>query len=283
MSGIDYDVDLGFLYWDQEENQFQLPLAATLTLDQAALLGDIHNFPPKAHTPSSPGVLINDAWSAIESPISEASTRDVNTALGTPLLLPNDVSDFSYTADIPYPHIDGNDQSLETLHQSNTPWTDAETNSVTSSTPGRPSPPQSPTSNSLDGDNSSSKTRPDVKLRSASRKPKTPTRRKPPVPDKLLHERECHNRVEKQYRTRLKLHFENLLAVLQASRAKDAGPDEDGSAIPDHCFSRGEVLDAARQRILALEKENKQLAMGNDQLLKNMAAMQQSLRTDRAK
>ncbi|KAH7146635.1 hypothetical protein B0J13DRAFT_413775, partial [Dactylonectria estremocensis] len=103
-------------------------------------------------------------------------------------------------------------------------------------------------------------TRPNVKLRSASRKPETPTRRKSAVPGKVLHARECHNNVEKQYRTRLKLHFENLLGMIQASRAKDAGPDEDGEANPDHCFSRGGVLDAARQRILTLEKENKQLA-----------------------
>ncbi|KAL5610931.1 hypothetical protein FOBRF1_007048 [Fusarium oxysporum] len=205
MSGLDHDADLGFLYWNQDEHQFQ---------------------------------------------------------------------------------IDGDDQSGESLHQSNTPLTrntDTETNTVTTSAAWRSSSPQLPASDSDNSDNSSGKRRPEVRLRSASRKPKILTRRKPPGSEKTLHALKCHNSVEKQYRTRLKLHFENLLAVIQASRAKDAGPDEDGSAIPDHCFSRGEVLDAARQRILTLEKENKQLAMRNDELLKDMAVMQQILRTARAK
>ncbi|KAJ3455335.1 hypothetical protein MRS44_013935 [Fusarium solani] len=220
----------------------------------------------------------------MESPISDASTGDVNTALETPLLLPSDVSGFSYTADILYPQIDGNDQPLERLHQSKTLGTrktDAETNSVTSSPTGEPSPPQPPADNDVNRDKNSSKRRPDTKLRSASRKPKALTRRQPPVPKKVLHARECHNSVEKRYRTRLKLHFESLLAAIQAPRATGVGPDYQGSAIPGHCVSRGEVLDGARQRILALERENKQLAMGNDQLLKDMAALRQTFRTVR--
>jgi hypothetical protein len=95
----------------------------------------------------------------------------------------------------------------------------------------------------------------DVKLRSASRKPRRP--RKKPAPS--LHARQCHNEVEKQYRTRLKLRFENLLAVLQASCTND--DDLSGVSITDvgHIFSRGEVLDVATNRILALEKENDKL------------------------
>ncbi|KAJ9419709.1 hypothetical protein QL093DRAFT_2591227 [Fusarium oxysporum] len=98
-----------------------------------------------------------------------------------------------------------------------------------------------------------------VKLRSASRKPKR-FRVKPAVAPKTQQARECHNNVEKQYRTRLKLRFEKLLTVLQASRREDERPGEAKSLETNYCFSRGDVLDAARQRILALEEENKQLS-----------------------
>jgi hypothetical protein len=102
----------------------------------------------------------------------------------------------------------------------------------------------------------------DVKLRSASRKPKRS--RKKPAPS--LQARECHNEVEKQYRTRLKLRFENLLAVLQASRTNNDGLS--GVNVPNagYVFSRGEVLDAATHRILALEKENDRLSLRVKQL-----------------
>ncbi|KAJ9419563.1 hypothetical protein QL093DRAFT_2591136 [Fusarium oxysporum] len=76
-----------------------------------------------------------------------------------------------------------------------------------------------------------------VKLRSASRKPK-----------------------RFRYRTRLNLRFDKLLTVLQASRREDERPGEAKSLETNYCFSRGDVLDAARQRILALEEENKQLS-----------------------
>ncbi|KAI7771223.1 hypothetical protein LZL87_014303 [Fusarium oxysporum] len=103
------------------------------------------------------------------------------------------------------------------------------------------------------------KPRTKVKLRSASRKPKR-SRRKPAIDLNTQQARECHNNIEKQYRTRLKLRFEKLLTVLQASRREDESPREVKSLKMNYCFSRGDVLDAARQRISALEKENKRLS-----------------------
>ncbi|KIL88517.1 hypothetical protein FAVG1_08599 [Fusarium avenaceum] len=96
------------------------------------------------------------------------------------------------------------------------------------------------------------------KLRSASRKPKR-SQIKRTFPLITQRARECHNNVEKQYRTRLKLSFEGLLMVLQASRPEDKGSEEEESLGTNFCISRGEVLDAARQRILTLEEENKRL------------------------
>ncbi|KAF5621086.1 Allergen Fus c 3 [Fusarium tjaetaba] len=98
-----------------------------------------------------------------------------------------------------------------------------------------------------------------VKMRSASRRPKKVSK-KPALPAHVVQARECHNNVEKQYRTRLKQKFERLLAVLQASKMKDETDGEGDSEAPDCGYSRGEVLDFARQRILALEEENRHLS-----------------------
>ncbi|PNP85467.1 hypothetical protein FNYG_01296 [Fusarium nygamai] len=98
-----------------------------------------------------------------------------------------------------------------------------------------------------------------VKMRSASRRPKKVSK-KAALPAHVVQARECHNNVEKQYRTRLKQKFEQLLAVLQASKTKDESGGEGDSEAPDCGYSRGEVLDFARQRILALEEENRHLS-----------------------
>ncbi|RBR16136.1 hypothetical protein FVER53590_13465 [Fusarium verticillioides] len=98
-----------------------------------------------------------------------------------------------------------------------------------------------------------------VKMRSASRRPKKVSK-KPALPAHVVQARECHNNVEKQYRTRLKHKFERLLAVLQVSKTKDVSGGEGNSEAPDCGYSRGEVLDFARQRILALEEENRHLS-----------------------
>jgi hypothetical protein len=103
------------------------------------------------------------------------------------------------------------------------------------------------------------KTLPEVKMRSASRRPKR-VHKKPALPAHVVQARECHNNVEKQYRTRLKLRFERLLAVLEASKMKGESGGEGDSEAPDCGYSRGEVLDFARQRILTLEEENRHLS-----------------------
>ncbi|EKJ70081.1 hypothetical protein FPSE_09741 [Fusarium pseudograminearum CS3096] len=98
-----------------------------------------------------------------------------------------------------------------------------------------------------------------VKMRSASRRPKKVSK-KPALPAHVVQARECHNNVEKQYRTRLKQKFERLLAVLQASKTKDESGGEGDAEAPDCGYSRGEVLNFARQRILTLEEENRHLS-----------------------
>uniref|UniRef100_A0A0D2Y1P8 BHLH domain-containing protein n=3 Tax=Fusarium oxysporum TaxID=5507 RepID=A0A0D2Y1P8_FUSOF len=95
-------------------------------------------------------------------------------------------------------------------------------------------------------------------MRSASRKPKT-LRGKPSIPANTQLARESLNNVERDYRTRLKVRFEKLLRAVQESMFKNETTDEDGSVRDDYRFSRGEVLDAARQRILALEEEKRRL------------------------
>ncbi|KAF5989574.1 Allergen Fus c 3 [Fusarium bulbicola] len=98
-----------------------------------------------------------------------------------------------------------------------------------------------------------------MKMRSASRKPKKVSK-KPALPAHVVQARECHNNVEKQYRTRLKQKFERLLVVLQTSKTKDESGDEGDLEAPDCGYSRGEVLDFARQRILTLEEDNRHLS-----------------------
>ncbi|KAJ0130367.1 Alkaline ceramidase YPC1 [Fusarium oxysporum f. sp. albedinis] len=110
----------------------------------------------------------------------------------------------------------------------------------------------------------------EIKMRSASRKPKR-LQRISTVPLNIQHARECHNNVEKKYRTRLKIRFEKLLMVLHASKPKNEGKDEDDLVDPDYSYSRGEVLDAARQRILTLE-ENKRLTSQIKELKKSFMA-----------
>jgi hypothetical protein len=131
-------------------------------------------------------------------------------------------------------------------------------------------------------------------LRTASRKPKT--RGKEPgsaSPDHSCHDEEdpltsderrarhSHNLVEKQYRNRLNKHFESLLAVLPRgtannrsflggggrSRPNDArtpagagGAAEGHATVPDdRRLSKAEVLELAKERIIALRRENARL------------------------
>jgi hypothetical protein len=125
------------------------------------------------------------------------------------------------------------------------------------------------------------------KLRTASRKAKTPskTAARNAIPHEVQVARASHNLVEKKYRSRLNGQFERLIAVLPSRGGSlddmDGGggggllgDDDDDDA---RRLSKGEVLDLARQRIKALEKENKLLARERDQLVADVDRMQRMM------
>ncbi|KAF4968744.1 hypothetical protein FSARC_3873, partial [Fusarium sarcochroum] len=92
-----------------------------------------------------------------------------------------------------------------------------------------------------------------TQLRTASRAPKKrgAAAAQPRHPSESMEEvkaRAAHNQVEQQYRKRLNTHFERLLAVLPA-------PGTEGGIANDRRVSKAEVLDLARERIRALEKQ----------------------------
>jgi hypothetical protein len=116
----------------------------------------------------------------------------------------------------------------------------------------------------------------EIQLRSASRISKNRKRRHPVLSNSQKHARECHNLVEKQYRTRLKAQFENLLAVLPTPQDPNyAGKDATGN--PGRYLSRGQVLEAARERIIKLENEVELSTLRRDRLLKDMARMERTV------
>lgn len=88
--------------------------------------------------------------------------------------------------------------------------------------------------------------------------------------------RECHNLVEKQYRNRLKAQFEALLAVLPVSQPLDCTRPITGNAQRGQYFSRGQVLDAARERILTLEEEIEQGTAVRDWLLSDLECLRRA-------
>ncbi|EWY79980.1 hypothetical protein FOCG_17762 [Fusarium oxysporum f. sp. radicis-lycopersici 26381] len=108
------------------------------------------------------------------------------------------------------------------------------------------------------------------KLRSASRTSKN-NRDKPNDAPEERRARASHNRVEKHYRNRLNAQFESLLNVLPAKTRHDGngnGDDieSDGTNNPDRRVSKGEVLEMARKRIQALEREGNELRRENLEL-----------------
>ncbi|KAM6510556.1 hypothetical protein FSOLCH5_011001 [Fusarium solani] len=117
----------------------------------------------------------------------------------------------------------------------------------------------------------------DFTLKTASEKPKRLARHRKPVgPSMEASAREGHNLAEKQYRIRLKAQFEALLAVLPvANKSNDVGPSP--RVIQGQCFSRGEVLDAARETILKQENEIEALTAKRDQLERDMATLERVL------
>ncbi|TVY62561.1 Allergen Fus c 3 [Fusarium oxysporum f. sp. cubense] len=108
------------------------------------------------------------------------------------------------------------------------------------------------------------------KLRSASRTSKN-NRDKPNDGPEERRARASHNRIEKHYRNRLNAQFESLLNALPAKARYNCnvnGDDieSDGTNNPDPRVSKGEVLEMARKRIQALERENNELQRGNFEL-----------------
>lgn len=92
-------------------------------------------------------------------------------------------------------------------------------------------------------------------LRTASRAPKkrtAPTPRHPKETSEEVRARAAHNQVEQHYRKRLNTHFELLLDVLPA-------PGTEGGVSTDRRVSKAEVLDLARERIRALERQTARL------------------------
>ncbi|KAM5350319.1 hypothetical protein ACJ41O_006824 [Fusarium nematophilum] len=138
-----------------------------------------------------------------------------------------------------------------------------------------PHPADHGTPESPAGEGSRRPARPDITLRSASGKPrKSARRRRPAGPTREeANARECHNMVEKQYRSRLKAQFESLLAVLPVAQPLDH-TDQIAAVNPGQCFSRGQVLDAARETILRLQNEIETLTAGRDQLARDLATLE---------
>lgn len=132
---------------------------------------------------------------------------------------------------------------------------------------------------------SDDKRRSTTQLRTASRAPKRysqSTARKPAETPEEVKARAAHNQVEQQYRKRLNAQFERLLAVLPQLEYDEDGMDEDGGGGEgggrvgmEKRISKAEVLDLARRRIKALEKERVALARDNKELLANEKRIQE--------
>lgn len=148
--------------------------------------------------------------------------------------------------------------------------------------PGYASAPVSPVSSrdrlAHDGKRVSAKKSPTVgaprELRSASRTSKNTG--KAAESTEQQRSRNSHNIVEKQYRNRLNAQFEELLATLPLSSPAGSSldGDEGDATVSDRRlrmgdkkrFSKGEVLEMARQRILFLEEENRKIEQDMEKL-----------------
>ncbi|RSM03796.1 hypothetical protein CEP52_007155 [Fusarium oligoseptatum] len=184
-------------------------------------------------------------WETDHSGGSEFFTEDTILAAGL---------SYTFQDDAPFIHsLGAGDNPSNTMH------------TVRSKQPSANAIALSPVSSPL-GESSAS--RPDIKLRSASCKPKR-TRRTPTGPKQEVRARECHNLVEKQYRTRLKAQFEALLAVLPIAQTLDHS-DEATRGNPGQYLSRGQVLEAARERILKLERDLEEVASMRDELVRDL-------------
>lgn len=114
------------------------------------------------------------------------------------------------------------------------------------------------------------------KLRSASRASKN-THHKPAETPEERKTRASHNLVEKQYRNRLNIQFENLLNSLpDLSRDNEGEVGEDGDVEGERRVSKAEVLDMARRHIKQLEKDKLGLETERDQLLQMMETLRET-------
>ncbi|KAH6874210.1 hypothetical protein B0T10DRAFT_552961 [Thelonectria olida] len=134
------------------------------------------------------------------------------------------------------------------------------------------------------------------KLLTASRKPKNgggknrssaSQQEDPRITFAQKRARDCHNRVEKQYRDRLNSRYITLLNMIPVRAVtSQTDSEESGSASTDESVglrgkvhndsrgvSRGEILDAARQYIQTLEREEEVLQREREQLLRRIKKM----------
>ncbi|MBE3041821.1 helix-loop-helix domain-containing protein [Candidatus Bathyarchaeota archaeon] len=131
------------------------------------------------------------------------------------------------------------------------------------------------------GEQGDDKTRNKTQLRTASRAPKKysqSTARKPAETPEEVKARAAHNQVEQQYRKRLNLQFEKLLNALPQADQEDDGDEDDNGRTAggvDKRISKAEVLDLARRRIKALERERAAFEKQNEELVAEMRKMQE--------
>ena len=124
-----------------------------------------------------------------------------------------------------------------------------------------------PKDEGVKGPKTESKRGASARLRSASRKSKN-AGNKANRTSSEAHARECHNVVEKHYRNRLNANFAKLLAVLPPAQIEKHGAKFDPNGC--RCLSKGQVLDAARDHIVELEKEIESETVIRDALLRNL-------------
>ncbi|KAG7404102.1 Allergen Fus c 3 [Fusarium oxysporum f. sp. rapae] len=258
MATCDYATDLGGLYWDKD-SQFEPSFDSVLNqFNQGTLFVD-----------TSCRIKACDLSTAYTDP-AFASFQPLTTSSFEP-----------YTSDLAFsyigPSVDNDEIVVQSGYMAGSESMEGNSTGATSGTDkktisARLSKENGFKDNSDDNHQNSEggpNARVKAKLRSVSRKPKK-FRKKPAVTPNTQQARECHNNIEKQYRTRLKLRFERLLTVLQASRREDESLGEVKPIEMNYCFSRGDVLDAAGQRIFALEEENKRLLCKIEELSQDL-------------
>ncbi|KAI7769394.1 hypothetical protein LZL87_012835 [Fusarium oxysporum] len=272
MATCDYATNLGGLYWDKEDGQFKHPtflMVASADNPQSSFDSIFSQFNQDTlFVDSSCGIKTCDLSTACTDPVFasfqpltspvEWCTSDIAFSYVNPPVNRDEVVVQSgYTTGL---------ESMEGNSAGAASGTDEKTTSARLSEENGTKDNCDDNSKNIEGVPNA---RAEVKLRSASRKPKR-FQRKPAIAPNTQQARECHNNVEKQYRIRLKLRFERLLTVLPASRREDENPGELKPLEMNYCLSRGDVLDAARQHILALEEENKRLSYKIEVLSQDM-------------